>query len=550
MKVQIDNALATYQEALTRMSIEKIVPRIWEHDHTVWSPDPEEILNRLGWLHLPTMMSSQIQRIEEFAHSVREGGFTHVVLLGMGGSSLAPDMLSHIFGTKDGRLRLQILDSTHPEAVRQVAQDHAPRKTLFIVATKSGTTSETLALFRYFYQSATERGDTESPGSRFIAITDPGTPLVAIASEHGFRDVFLNDPNLGGRYSALSLFGLIPAALLGLDLDSLLREAQSMAEECAPAIAASDNPAVQLGALLGSCALEGRDKMTLLLSKKIARIGDWIEQLIAESTGKKGKGIVPVLETLPENSKSYGRDRFFVAISLGDDPRQDGIVRQLIGQGLPVVQIALDTLSELAGQFYLWEFATAIACHVLGVHPFNQPNVESAKQSARDMADESRRTGTLPQLASEPLGHEEIQSFLEAVDRGDYVAIHAYLPQTRNLTEALQSLQASIRERLGVAVTLGYGPRFLHSTGQLHKGDRGNGHFIQLVSETMSSIPIPDSTGSADSSLSFGALITAQAFGDRMALENGDRSVLTLSVDGTYPQKIIEVATSLRARDQ
>ena len=547
MKVQIDNAPATYQEALTRMAIEKIIPRIWEHDHTVWAPDPEEIANRLGWLHLPTTMGSQIQRIEEFAHSIREGGFTHVVLLGMGGSSLAPDLLSRVFGTESGQLTLSILDSTHPAAVQRIADDIPIDKTLFIVATKSGTTSETLSLFRTFYLRAVKAVGRNHAGSHFIAITDPGSPLVELADVHAFRDVFLNDPNLGGRYSALSLFGLIPAALLGLNIHEFLHVAHSAAETCAPDVALPANPSAQLGTFLGTCATEGRDKATFLLPKAIAPLDDWIEQLIAESTGKDGKGIVPVLETSASDATVFNKDRAFIAIRVGEDPLQDVAVRSLIEQGEPVLQIELADLFEIAGQFYLWEFATAIACHILGVHPFNQPNVESAKQLARDMADESRRTSKPPQLQGAPISHEEITSFLGAIPEGDYVAIHAYLPPTPELTDALQRLQISIRDRYRVAVTVGYGPRFLHSTGQLHKGDRGNGHFVQLVSATMPEVAIPDTADSADSSLSFGSMITSQALGDRRALENGNRPVLTLTADTAEAEIIQTVARSLTA---
>lgn len=534
MKLRVSNPPASYHNILSRISSEDIIARIWTRDHTVWASDPKEIANRLRWLDLPTTMASQTQRISGFVDSVLKDGFSHAVLLGMGGSSLAPDMLSQTFGTTAGYLSLQILDSTHPVAIQRMVDDIPISKTLFIVSTKSGTTSETLSLFRTFYQRAVESVGSDSAGDHFIAITDPHSPLIEIATEHSFRDIFLNDPNLGGRYSALSLYGLIPAALLGLDIHALLHEARNVAEQCAPERQISSNAAAQLGDFLGACALDSRDKATLLLSSRITPLGDWIEQLIAESTGKDGKGIVPVLEPLPTGAEFYGKDRAFIAIRLGGDPQQDAIVREWIEQGHPVAQIEIDTLSELAGQFYLWEFATAVACHILGVHPFNQPNVESAKQLARNMIDESLRTGRLPILASEPLNDDQISKFLEAVAPGDYIAIHAYLPPSRVLTETLHQLQASIRDRYKVAVTFGYGPRFLHSTGQLHKGDRGNGHFIQLVSETMPPVAIPDGAGLPGSSLSFGTLITAQAFGDRQALENGGRPVLTLKTQGGH----------------
>lgn len=546
MNIRIINPPKIYQDVLSRISAAGIVARIWANDYTVWDSRPEEIVNRLGWLQLPESMISQLPRINEFVKSVRREGFTHVVLLGMGGSSLAPDMLSQVFGTQDGYLQLRILDSTHPDSVRRLAEELSDKKTLFIVATKSGTTTETLSLFRYFYQHTTDSLGGDSAGDRFIAITDPDTPLVKIASQCAFRDVFLNDPNIGGRYSALSMFGLVPAALLGVDINSFLGIARSFVAQYSEDLAAEDNPAVQLGSVLGAWALEGRDKATIVLSEPIAALGDWIEQLIAESTGKDGKGIVPVLETSLGDIASYAQDRVFVIVCVGDDPEMESLVSQLTEEGRPVVRVDLDDALHLSEQFYLWEFATAIACHVIGVHPFNQPNVEAAKQLAKGMVDKSRITGKSPLPKSKPLFRHAISEFLASVEPGDYVGLHAYLPPAKDLTEALQSLRMVIRDRYGVAVTLGYGPRFLHSTGQLYKGDRGNGHFIQFVSETMSDVPIPDSAEGTESSLSFGALIASQAFGDRQALENGQRLVLTLAISELVSESIQAVADCLR----
>ena len=545
MNIRIMNPPRCYQSVLSRISETNIVPRIWANDHTVWHSSPEEIVNRLGWLHLPNSMASEVPRINRFANSVRKEGFTHAVLLGMGGSSLAPDMLAQVLGVQEGYLQLRVLDSTHPDAVQRVADDLAHKKTLFIVATKSGTTTETLSLFRYFYRRMTKSLGVDCAGERFIAITDPDTPLVEVASQHAFRDVFLNNPNLGGRYSALSMFGLVPAVLLGLDIDAFIDVARLFAAQCEPPVAPESNPAEQLGSVLGASALEGRDKATFFLSRPIAAFGDWIEQLIAESTGKDGKGIVPVLENSLGRTESYGQDRVFIAVQMGDDPEIDLSVSRLAEEGRPVVRIDLENTFELAEQFYLWEFATAIACHVLGVHPFNQPNVESAKQLAKRIADKSRLTGNPPLLERIPLSHQAIAKFLTSAKPGDYVGLHAYLPPTVDLTASLQNLRTAIRDRDGIAVTLGYGPRFLHSTALLHKGDSGSGHFIQLVSETMPGVPIPDSVGSADSSLSFGALITSQAVGDRQALEARQRSVLTLGVPEPYPEHIETVSARL-----
>ncbi|MFC2078992.1 glucose-6-phosphate isomerase [Candidatus Bipolaricaulota bacterium] len=545
MRLRIINPPASYQHVLSRLTAERVVDRIWAHDYTVWDPRPEEIANRLGWLDLPESMDSQLPRIHEFVESVRKDGFTHAVLLGMGGSSLAPETLSQVFATRAGYPQLRILDSTHPDSVRQAADEFSGNKTLFIVATKSGTTTETLSLFRYFHRRTLASVGVDRVGERFIAITDPGTPLAEIASQQAFRDTFLNDPNLGGRYSALSMFGLVPAALLGLDVEAFLRIARSFAELCSPATAVENNPAVQLGSVLGAWAREGRDKASILLSRPIEALGDWIEQLLAESTGKDGTGIVPVLDTSLGRIESYGQDRVFIAVRMEVDPEMDSLVSRLEGEHMPIVAIDTGDASELSEQFYLWEFATAIACHVLGVHPFNQPNVESAKRLAERVADESRRAGSPALLTTTRLSHQAISEFLSVALPGDYISLHAYLPQTEGMTAALRSLQAAIRDRYEVAVTLGFGPRFLHSTGQLHKGDRGNGHFIQLVSEAMPDVPIPDSIGSADSSLTFGALITSQAWGDRQALENAGRPVLSLSIPERLSESIRAVATCL-----
>jgi glucose-6-phosphate isomerase len=545
MQITSINAQSSYQGTVSRISVEHVVPRIWAGDHTLWSSSPRDIANRLGWLHLPNAMISHMPRIRRFGDSVREDGFTHAVLLGMGGSSLAPDVLARVFGTRKGYPELHVLDSTHPGAVQNVADDTLDKKTLFIVATKSGTTTETLSLYRYFSLRMTEMLGADCAGERFIAITDPDSPLVKWASQLTLREIFLNDPNLGGRYAALSLFGLVPAAVLGLDVEAFLRTAQTMSEQCSPTIAAEDHPAVQLGSALGTWAQEGRDKATFFLSKPIEALGDWIEQIIAESTGKEGKGIVPVLEASLGIAPSYGKDRAFIILSVDDDPVMRSIESQLVDWGQPVIRIDIRNTSELAEQFYLWEFATTIACHVLGVHPFNQPNVEATKQWSRVMTDEFRQTGKRPLSAQVPLDGRVLSEFLDSLRPGDYVGIHAYLPPSEDLTAALQTLQATIRDRYSIAVTVGYGPRFLHSTGQLHKGDRGNGHFIQILPEDMPSIPIPDSAGSPDSSLSFDALTMAQAVGDRRALEEAKRPVITLAAPAPHEVHLLALSSCL-----
>ncbi len=543
MKIQINNPLPQYGEAIARLSDENVVTRMWKHDPTIWAQTPDEITNRLGWLHLPENMGSQIPHISSFVDSVRNAGYTHAVVLGMGGSSLAPDVLARIFGRQPDYLELHVLDSTHPETVRAVREKLPLKHTLFIVATKSGTTSETLALFRFFYQELAHLEQDLAVGDHFVAITDPGTSLVPLAADGRFRDVFLNDPNVGGRYSALSLFGLIPAALLGLDIRAMLRIAQQMAAECLPDVTPSANPAVQLGALLASCARSGRDKATLWMSPQISPFADWIEQLIAESTGKQGKGIVPVIETEPDAVPPHCDDRVGVILSL----RGDSLADTVACTGLPVAKLEVASPLELAGQFFVWEFATAIACHILGVQPFDQPNVESAKRLARAAANEARDTGRYPRLTGQTMSLDVLAPFLAKAECGDYISIHAYLPSAPKTTEALQSLRAAIRTRTQAAITIGYGPRFLHSTGQLHKGDRGNGHFIQLISSDMPDVAIPDAIGGNASSLSFGALIAAQAIGDRQALEAEGRSVITFSLPPPANEAIWNMALLLRA---
>jgi glucose-6-phosphate isomerase len=540
----VANVSPTYDSTLQELTDNRIIDRIWASDYTVWASKPDEIDNRLGWLRLPETMQSGIARIEAFVESVRREGFSHAVLLGMGGSSLAPDMLSRIFGPKHGFLDLQVLDSTHPESILRVASEAQAHKTLFIVATKSGTTSETRSLFRYFYQWLLDQGNP-NPGQHFIAITDPESPLVELADRFSFREVFLNDPTIGGRYSALSYFGLVPAALLGLDLHAWLQQARAMSDACSAATPVEGHPAAQLGCFLGAEAKAGRDKATLLLSRSIAPFGDWIEQLIAESSGKDGTGILPVLETLEDGIGRYSEDRAFIIMTVGDDPLLEQAARRLEGDGHPIARIRLSHQLDLAGQIFQWELAVAIACHILGVHPFNQPNVESAKRLARAAAAAAQQSGQSEQpqtTVHPPLSANALRKCLEDVAPGAYIGIHAYLPASDSLSHALAVLQRALRDRYGVAVTVGYGPRFLHSTGQLHKGDRGNGHFVQLLSEVMPVAAIPDEAGCAQSSLSFGQLITSQAHGDRQALAQGGRTVCTHSVAPPYAPKLAEIA--------
>jgi transaldolase/glucose-6-phosphate isomerase len=517
--------------ALAEIRDQRVMARIWDHDHTVWKPEPTEITNRLGWLHIAEAMENEVQRLQEFADAVRTEGYTHALLLGMGGSSLAPEVFCTTFGVQEGYLDLAVLDSTDPATVTAHAERLDPKRTLFIVSTKSGTTVETLSFFKYFYNRVKDAIGEQRAGDHFIAITDPGSSLVDLAERHHFREIFLNDPNIGGRYAALSFVGLVPAALIGMDIALLLNRAIAMADNCKTSNPpkGDTNTAARLGAVLGALAKAGRDKVTLVASTEVASFGDWLEQLIAESTGKEGQGIMPVVGEPLGSPDSYGNDRLFVNLLLNGDETHDAALTALEKAGHPVIRISLHNRYDLGAQCFLWEMAVTVACHSLGVNPFNQPNVEAAKTRARQAVDEYKNRGTLPAAKAEsPHTEAALTDFLNQGEPGAYVAIQAYVQPTTEIETALQGLRTKVRDRFRLATTLGYGPRFLHSTGQLHKGDEGRGLFIQLTVDDPKDIPIPDEAGAPDSSLTFGLLKTAQAHGDRQALLDAGRRVIRL----------------------
>ena len=520
--------------ALEEMVRDQIVTRIWAHDYTVWKPEPDEIANRLGWLEIAEAMSEQVENLTAFAESVVADGYTDVLVLGMGGSSLAPDVFGKVFGghaPAAGMPKLAVLDSTDPGAVLAHAESLDPARTLFVVSTKSGGTVETLSLFKYFYNWAAEALGAEV-SRHFVAITDPGSKLADIAERYNFRTTFLNDPNIGGRYSALSYFGLVPAALVGVDVETLLGQAQRMACNCD-----GDNNGAWLGAILGELAKAAspRGKLTFVTSPQLGNFGDWVEQLIAESTGKEGKGIVPVVGEPLGSPDVYGDDRLFVYLRLDGDDTYDEGVQALEGAGQPVVRLRLRDLYDLGEQFFLWEMATAVAGYRLGINPFDQPNVEAAKVLTRQAVAAYGETGALPEDEPARLSAAALAEFLAQAQDGDYVALQAYVQPTAETDAALLALRTKIRDRLKLATTVGYGPRFLHSTGQLHKGDRGNGLFIQFTSDPLRDVAIPDEAGKPDSSgMTFGLLKMAQALGDKQALRDAGRRVIRfhLGTDG------------------
>ena len=531
---------------------QQILERIWRRDHRVWSEDPAEISNRLGWLDSPDATAAQVAEIIDFASAVREDGYTNALLLGMGGSSLAAEVFSRAFGAGPGFLQLEVLDSTHPGAVRACAERLAPEKTLYIVSTKSGGTVETFSFMKFFYNQALAGVGREKAGRHFIAITDPGSGLEKAARELNFRKIFLNDPEIGGRYSALSLFGIVPAALLGIDIRLLLERAAAMARHCRASVPSEnhmDRPG-RLGLILGQMALAGRNKVTFIAPGRLAGFADWLEQLIAESTGKTGKGILPVAGEAMLPPDAYASDRLFVYLHLQDDATRNAEVGALQAAGHPVVEISCRDVYDIGAEFFRWEMATAIACWRMGVHPFNQPDVEAAKVLARQMLDDVVRNGKLPQpeagftaagLCVRAGGLAENLNALwpaffgkdarDFRERGHaYIAIQAYVKPGEGTWRALHEIRTTLQRRYRTAVTVGYGPRFLHSTGQLHKGDAGQGLFVQILSRFDNDALIPDHAGSNQAGISFATLITAQAFGDRQALLEKNRRVITVQL--------------------
>jgi transaldolase/glucose-6-phosphate isomerase len=492
------------------LSAADVPKRIWNRDPTVWKDDPAtpEIRDRLGWLTVGEAMEKEVAALVGFAGEVRSH-YDRVVLCGMGGSSLAPEVLWRTFGAAPGFPTLHVLDSTHPQAVVSALDGVDIAGTLFLVSSKSGTTQESDSFFRHFWDAAGGRG------AQFVAITDAGTPLAELAAERGFRRTFLNPPDIGGRYSALSYFGLVPAALLGADVAGLLERARAGAESCGPEVPVRDNPGARLGAILGEAALAGRNKATFVLSPEMAGFGSWVEQLIAESTGKEGRGILPVVAEPLGEPQVYGSDRLFVSMTLagatarGDEQRLEA----LAAAGHPVVRLTLEDRLDLGREFFRWEFATAVAGSILRINAFDQPNVAESKANTTAVLKDGRPSSPAAKRV-------DVEAFLAGFRPGDYLALMAYLPPTAENDGRLASLRSRLRDRLKVATTLGYGPRFLHSTGQLHKGGPPVGHFVQIVDHPESDVPIPGAP------FTFGTLIAAQAAGDFQALRQRGRPVI------------------------
>lgn len=530
-----------YETALASLDRDGVVRRIWDRDWTVWKDEDRDISNRLGWLSAPETALADVPALQAFAASVREVGFRRAVVLGMGGSSLAPEVFARMFATAPGGLELEVLDTTEPGAVAAAGARFDPESTLFLVSSKSGTTAEVTALFSYFYDRALMALGSGHAGSRFVAITDPGTPLEALARNLRFRRVFHGRPDIGGRFSALSAFGLVPAALKGLDLGRLLLPARAMAEACRLP-ASAGNPGVRLGALLGAAALGGRDKLSLVLPPRARPLGGWLEQLVAESTGKEGRGLVPVIEDRPVPASRP--DRLLVEIGTAGSPGPKRAGAGSPDPRAPAVRLAPGVAYDLAGHFFLWEFATAVAARVMRINPFDQPDVESTKKKTRELlaSPAGRAAGTIraagpgglrvlrPGLSDAPA--EAVARFLASGSQGDYIALLTFLPAGPSVEGLVTALASSLRLKTGLPVTVGAGPRYLHSTGQLHKGDGNRGLFLMLVASGLPRTDIPAVPGVSRPAPDFGSLFLAQAGGDALALEEKGRRVLVLEIAG------------------
>jgi transaldolase / glucose-6-phosphate isomerase len=483
--------------------------RVWGRDSSYWGPGEDDPADRLGWLESPAEMSGAAERLEHFGHEMFGRGIRHVALLGMGGSSLAPEVFARTLGSAEGFPGLVVVDSTHPADVKSATDQIDLDRALFVVSSKSGGTIETMSLYRYFRSIVDD-------GSRFVAITDPGTSLEKLAREERFLETFVNRPDIGGRFSALSYFGLVPAALIGANLRSLLTGANAMARSCSPDTPPEDNPGVVLGTALGKLANEGRDKLTFLISEGLSAFGDWVEQLIAESTGKNGTGIAPIVAEPRVAPASYGHDRTFVRIRLEGDATDDTFAADLSAKGHPVITIDVGSAEDLGAEMFRWEFATAVASAALGVNAFDQPDVESAKRSAKEFL-ESGGDVAWP--------NEDPEVLFDGVEPGELAALLLFVPRVPEVIRALEAARLKLVRNFGCATSAGFGPRYLHSTGQLHKGGPKPVRALVVLDPPRDEVGIPGSPHG------FARLVTAQAVGDADALTAAGRRVARTTLE-------------------
>lgn len=539
-----DDAVST---AIKEADKGDVIRRIWRKDASLWKEDPTHqkiIKNALGWLTVPDQMIGVEDDLIAFADRIRGvREFKHLMLCGMGGSSLCPEVLRQTFGHQEGYPELLVLDSTDPDAFCDIADQIDITKCLFIISSKSGTTTEPLVFYKYWYDQVTKR--KENPGECFVAITDPGTLMEQMATNDKFKRIFLNPSDIGGRYSALSYFGMVPAALMGLDIKKLLDRSERIVHSCASVVPAADNPGARLGGILGECARAGRDKLTIVADPKISSLGLWIEQLIAESTGKEGKGIVPVAGETLGPPAVYGDDRLFVSIAVGKlDSETDVKLKALEAAGHPVVYRTLTDLYDLGEEFFLWEIATAFAGYRLGINPFDQPNVQESKDATKELLEKFANDGKLDEqpvlvtdgtlrvhadektIAALPSSSvlEALRAHLARAGAGDYIAFLNYIEETPENESIIQQMRTHLRDATRCATTTGYGPRFLHSTGQLHKGGPDTGVFIQVTAPDRTDLPIPNQP------YTFSILKQAQALGDFRSLASRGRRAIRVDL--------------------
>jgi transaldolase / glucose-6-phosphate isomerase len=527
------------------------VKRLWARDASLWTNKDEG--NWLGWLGIVEQQIAHNADFKKIADEIHNGVFTHLVLLGMGGSSLCVEVFGKTFGKKGGYPQVHILDSTDPAQIRTLESKIDIAKTIFIVASKSGTTLEPNIFEQYFYEKVKQSVGAAEVGKRFIATTDPGSQMQKVAESHGFRHVFYGVPSIGGRYSALSNFGMIPAAIQGVDVPKFLDRTEEMVHACASAVPADENPGAILGAILGALQKSGRDKVTLFASPGISDLGAWLEQLLAESTGKEGKGLIPVDRESIGAPDVYGNDRVFVYMRLesGAEAKQDEGVATLEKAGQPVVRIQVGNNYELGQEFFRWEIATAVAGSIIGINAFNQPDVEASKIETRKLTDEYEKSGSLPpetpfyqergfKLYSDDKNASALKqaagkdaaltSYLRAhtnrLRAGDYFAVLGYIERNEQNRTELQSIREAVRDKKRVATCLGFGPRFLHSTGQAYKGGPNSGVFLQITCDDAADLPVPGKK------YTFGIVKAAQARGDFNVLTERGRRALRVHLTG------------------
>ena len=565
-KISYGKSESQVKDALKSLDEKQFTRRLFAKDPYVWKSDDEavkSIRNRLGWLNIDDFIN-RADEIENFAKEIKQAKLKYIVLLGMGGSSLCPEVVRETFGSKAGFPQLIMLDNTDPAAVKDIEAKVDVAKTLFIVASKSGTTTETLSFYRYFYEVVKNKiGNI--PGNHFIAITDAGTPLEQEAKDKNFRKTFTNPEDYGGRYSALSYFGLVPMALIGVDIKKILDNARQIEISSGAFIPSNANPSISLGTFLGINQKQGRDKVTFILSESVSAFGYWVEQLIAESTGKEGTGLIPVEGEVPGKPEVYNNDRVFVYMytSEDDNEKNEKRLKGLEKAGHPVVKIELQNKLALGAEFFRWELATATAGRIINVNPFDEPNVAESKKNSKDLLNEWKEKGSFGE--GEPVikegdiaiycsesadwmfeGHRKslkafLNAFINLAVPPNYLAMLAYFLQTPEREKALQSIRTKLRDKQKVATTLGYGPRYMHSTGQLHKGGPNTGVIILFTYDAEDNLPIPGSD------YGFAVLQKAQALGDFRSLNNKNRRVIRIHLGKNVEQSLKKLESSLKS---